>query len=96
MIQPGENKNGLMIQPGKNKNGLMIQPRENMNIKINGDTREVPEGLSVASLLTHLGMNTGRVAVERNLDVLPRARWADTQVAANDSYEIVQLVGGGE
>jgi len=84
-----------MIQPGKNKTGLMIQPGEIMKIKINGETREVPEGLSVAALLTHLGMNTGRVAVERNLDVLPRARWADTPVAADDSYEIVQLVGGG-
>jgi sulfur carrier protein len=66
-----------------------------MIIKVNGDAREVPEGLSVASLLTHLGMNTGRVAVERNLDVLPRAKWAETQVAPSDSYEIVQLVGGG-
>jgi sulfur carrier protein len=74
----------------------MIQPGKIMKIKINGDTRDVPAGLSVAALLTHLGMNTGRVAVERNLDVLPRARWADTQVAADDSYEIVQLVGGGK
>lgn len=66
-----------------------------MKIKINGDQREVPEGLSVAALLAHLEMNTGRVAVERNLDVLPRARWADTRVADGDCYEIVQLVGGG-
>jgi thiamine biosynthesis protein ThiS len=73
----------------------MIQPGKIMKIKINGETREVPGGLSVADLLAHLGMNTGRVAVERNLDVLPRARWADTSVAADDSYEIVQLVGGG-
>jgi len=66
-----------------------------MTIAVNGERREIPDGLSVAALLTHLGMNTGRVAVERNLDVLPRARWNDTAVRANDSYEIVQLVGGG-
>ena len=66
-----------------------------MKIKINGEPRDVPEGLSVAALLAHLEMNTGRVAVERNLDVLPRASWTDTLVADGDSYEIVQLVGGG-
>jgi sulfur carrier protein len=73
----------------------MIQPGEIMKIKVNGELSEVPSGLSVAALLAHLGMNTGRVAVERNLDVLPRAKWADTTVAEGDSYEIVQLVGGG-
>ncbi|MGA8074824.1 MAG: sulfur carrier protein ThiS [Candidatus Acidiferrales bacterium] len=66
-----------------------------MKIKINGEPRDVPEGLSVAALLAHLEMNTGRVAVERNLDVLPRASWMVTLVADGDSYEIVQLVGGG-
>ena len=66
-----------------------------MKIKINGELRDVPEGLSVAALLAHLKMNTGRIAVERNLDVLPRGSWADTYVADGDSYEIVQLVGGG-
>ena len=66
-----------------------------MKIKINGEPRDVPDGLSVAALLAHLEMNTGRVAIERNLDVLPRASWADTRVTDGDSYEIVQLVGGG-
>jgi thiamine biosynthesis protein ThiS len=46
-------------------------------------------------LLVHLGLTLGRVAVERNRDVLPRAKWNETRVEANDSYEIVQLVGGG-
>jgi sulfur carrier protein len=73
----------------------MIQPGEIMKITVNGELSEVPSGLSVADLLAHLGMNTGRVAVERNLDVLPRAQWAATEVAEADSYEIVQLVGGG-
>jgi len=66
-----------------------------VKIKINGEPRDVPEGLSVAALLAHLEMNTGRVAVERNLDVLPRSSWTDTRVTDGDSYEIVQLVGGG-
>jgi len=66
-----------------------------VRIKFNGEPREIPDGLSVAGLLEHLGMNAGRVAVERNLDVLPRAQWTGTRVAEGDSYEVVQLVGGG-
>jgi sulfur carrier protein len=66
-----------------------------MTITVNGERREVPEGVTVAALLVHLGLTLGRVAVERNRDVLPRAKWNETRVEANDSYEIVQLVGGG-
>ncbi|MFZ0634075.1 MAG: sulfur carrier protein ThiS [Candidatus Acidiferrales bacterium] len=66
-----------------------------MTVTINGDRREIPDELTVAALLAHLGLANGRVAIERNLDVLPRTRWSDTAVEPNDSYEIVQLVGGG-
>jgi thiamine biosynthesis protein ThiS len=66
-----------------------------MTVIINGEGREVPGGLTVAGLLGHLGMNAGRVAIERNRDVLPHTRWEETQVEAGDSFEIVHLVGGG-
>ena len=66
-----------------------------MTIIVNGERREIPEGLDVAGLLIHLGMANGRVAVERNLDILPRARWQETQVQPDDSFEIVHFVGGG-
>ena len=66
-----------------------------MTIIVNGERREIPEGLNVAGLLDHLGMANGRVAVERNLDILPRARWQETQVQSDDSFEIVHFVGGG-
>ena len=66
-----------------------------MTITVNGERREVPDGMSVAASLSHLGLTAGRVAVERNRDVLPRTKWNETRVEANDSYEIVQLVGGG-
>jgi sulfur carrier protein len=66
-----------------------------MIIKVNGEAREIPEGLTVAALLLHLGMADGRVAIERNLDILPRADWAHTHVQPNDSFEIVHFVGGG-
>jgi len=66
-----------------------------MNVTINGEARPVPDGLTVAQLLAHLGLPAERVAIERNLAVLPRARWAETRVEPGDRYEIVQLVGGG-
>jgi sulfur carrier protein len=66
-----------------------------MKVKINGEAQDIPDGLTVADLLEHLAMPAARVAVERNLNILPRAAWASTQVSANDSYEIVHFVGGG-
>lgn len=66
-----------------------------MKITINGEPREIPDGLSVAALLQHLEMIAERVAIERNLDILPRAKWQGTMVQPNDRFEIVHLVGGG-
>jgi sulfur carrier protein len=66
-----------------------------MMVKINGDPREVPDGLNVTALLDHLKMRTDRVAIERNLDILPRALWNETQLQPNDTFEIVHFVGGG-
>ena len=66
-----------------------------MNVTINGERRDVPEGLTVAALIEHLGLTPDRIAIERNLDILPRAQWRETRVESNDRYEIVHLVGGG-
>ena len=66
-----------------------------MTVVINGESREIPDNLNVAALIEHLGMKLDRVALERNRDILPRVRWKETQVRANDSFEIVHLVGGG-
>jgi sulfur carrier protein len=66
-----------------------------MIVKINGDPREIPDGLNVTALLDHLKMRGDRVAIERNLDILPRTLWNETQVQSNDSFEIVHFVGGG-
>lgn len=66
-----------------------------MIVTINGESREIPDGLTVTALLEHLGITAGRVAVERNREILPRDRWPTTQVAPGDSYEIVHFVGGG-
>jgi sulfur carrier protein len=64
-------------------------------IVVNGEQRSAKAGDTVADLLVTLRLENGRVAIERNLKVLPRVEWATTQVAAGDRYEIVQFVGGG-
>ena len=67
-----------------------------MTVTINGEHRDVPDGLNILALLEHLGMSDKRVAIERNLDLLPRARWRETQVESGDRFEIVHFVGGGQ
>jgi len=67
-----------------------------IEITVNGDSQQVPEGLDVPRLLAHLNIRAERVAIERNLEILPRANWAATQVVRGDRYEIVHLVGGGD
>lgn len=66
-----------------------------MTVSINGETRDVPEGLNVEGLLAVLGLSAERVAIERNLEILPRSEWNVTQVRPGDRYEIVHFVGGG-
>jgi thiazole synthase len=64
-------------------------------ITLNGEPRDVPESLSVAELLRHLGVQPEHVAVEVNRALVSRARHAETALAAGDELEIVTLVGGG-
>ena len=66
-----------------------------VTILVNGENRTATPGASVSDLLRELGLDGGRVAIERNLEILPRPQWAQTLVAAGDRYEIVQFVGGG-
>jgi len=66
-----------------------------MTIQVNGETKQVPEGLTVADLLRQLEFPDDRVAVERNLEILPRTQWVGTRIEAGDRYEIVHFVGGG-
>ena len=66
-----------------------------IHIVVNGEAREVPPGLGVTGLLSHLGLPADRVAIERNLEILPRSQWLSTIVQPGDRFEIVHLVGGG-
>jgi sulfur carrier protein len=66
-----------------------------ISIVVNGEKREAHPGAMVADLLVTLGLDSGRVAIERNLEILPRPTWTRTPVEPGDRYEIVQFVGGG-
>lgn len=64
-------------------------------VQVNGESRKMAPGTTVAGLLSQLGLNSGRVAIEYNLQILPKAKWEETEVAEGDRFEIVQFVGGG-
>jgi thiamine biosynthesis protein ThiS len=66
-----------------------------ITITVNGQSREIPDGSKVIALLVQFGFKPERVAIERNLQVLPRSLWESTQVQAGDQFEIVHFVGGG-
>ena len=66
-----------------------------ISIVVNGEKREAQPGAMVADLLLTLGLDSGRVAIERNLEILPRSQWISTAVLPGDRFEIVHLVGGG-
>jgi thiamine biosynthesis protein ThiS len=64
-------------------------------ISVNGESRATKPGATVVDLLDELGLDGGRVAIERNLEILPRPQWNQTRIEPGDRYEIVQFVGGG-
>ena len=66
-----------------------------ITITVNGENRPANPGATVLDLLRELGLNSGRVAIERNLEILPRPEWPETHLAQGDRFEIVQFVGGG-
>ena len=65
------------------------------SITVNGEHRRVIKGISVADLALELGLEPTRVAVERNLEIVPRSTFGDVIVEDGDTYEIVHFVGGG-
>jgi thiazole synthase len=67
-----------------------------IEIRLNGEVRELPASLTVLQLLEHFGLPQERVAVERNRAIVPKAKWESEPVASGDEVEVVHFVGGGE
>jgi sulfur carrier protein len=66
-----------------------------VNVFVNGDPHTVSAGLTVAELLAALEVTAPHIAVEVNLELVPRARHAEHRLRENDRLEVVTLVGGG-
>ena len=70
-------------------------PDANLHVVVNGEAHEIPVGSTVTDLIARLGLAGRPVAVERNREVVPRARHAETQLVDGDRLELVTFVGGG-
>jgi len=66
-----------------------------MQIIVNGEARDIDDGLSLAQLLEQLELSGKRIAVELNEAIVPRARHAETVLEAGDKIEIIHAIGGG-
>ena len=66
-----------------------------MRIRLNGEQRELSDGLSVADLVAHLELRPEQVAVERNGELVRRGEQAEARLQEGDVVEVVTLVGGG-
>ena len=67
-----------------------------VTLQINGESRDFADGITLAALIAQLGSKPDRVAVELNLEIIPRDKWPDTILRTGDRLEIVHFVGGGK
>ncbi len=73
----------------------MTMVNEKLRVTVNGQDVAVPAGATVAALIAQLGLDTRKVAVERNLEIVPRSTYAQVRLTAADRIEIVHFIGGG-
>lgn len=64
-------------------------------ITVNGESRDIAPGATVAGLLAAIGLDLRKVAVERNEEIVPRSSYAEVALAPGDRLEIVHFIGGG-
>ncbi len=72
-----------------------MTPHPTIQIQLNGEPRQVPEGSTAAELVDSLGLAPELVAIEINRELCPKSARDSTQLASGDSIELVTLVGGG-
>lgn len=72
-----------------------MQVQDRIVIRVNGETRQISSGLTIAAMLAELGLDPRKVAVERNLEIVPRSTLGDVPAEDGDAFEIVHFVGGG-
>ena len=66
-----------------------------MQILLNGEPHQLDQPLTLSALIDRLGLTGKRLAVELNLEIVPRSQHADTRLSEGDRVEIVHAIGGG-
>ena len=66
-----------------------------MQIQVNGDKVEIQEGATISTLVEQMELSGRRLAVELNLEIVPRSQHAEAALSAGDRVEIVHAIGGG-
>jgi thiamine biosynthesis protein ThiS len=66
-----------------------------LNLTINGEPRAFPPLADLAALVSELGLDRRKVAIERNLEIVPRSAYVKTRLCDGDRIEIVHFIGGG-
>ena len=74
---------------------FIVSLAPNISITLNGDPRSIAQGASVADLVRDIGLDPAKVAVERNMEIVPRSTLSYVQLSDGDVLEIVHFVGGG-
>lgn len=74
----------------------MSDTDQTIQLTVNGEPRRIRQGASVALLVQSLRLDPAKVAVERNLEIVPRSAYAETVLEEGDALEIVHFVGGGD
>lgn len=74
---------------------ILIAMQTPATVTLNGESRALDTPISVAQLIDLLGLDTRKVAVERNMEIVPRSTYAETWLADGDELEIVHFIGGG-
>ena len=77
------------------KRPIIADMQTRATVTLNGESRDLDMPISVAGLIGKLGLDTRKVAVERNMEIVPRSTYAETWLADGDELEIVHFIGGG-
>ena len=66
-----------------------------MKLTLNGEIHKLPDDLTITGLIAHLGLPNKKIAVERNLEVVPKSTFGEVKLAEGDKLEIIHFIGGG-
>lgn len=86
---------GAPLQPGVRACHIRRAMPGPIDITVNGEARSLPASLPLSDFLAGAGLDTRKVAVERNEEIVPRSAYATTLLQPGDQLEIVHFIGGG-